>query len=91
MPRGNSELYRAANLFKVPKKEWAKWTLVGKHTFNKVYSMMSQQDLIKHTEATPVPDTHWKVIAWNAAFLAASITSRGEKYILKDLSNKVKG
>ncbi len=86
--------FRAVNEFKVPKKAWESWTLVARHTFNKLYKDMSTNPWVYHHSVlmNSVPnDKHWKVTAWNAAFMAASIISRGERHILADLSNKVKG
>ena len=94
--RNYEESYRAENKFKVPKKMWGSWTLVAKHTFNKLYEdMIKSPDLYHHPKAIlaqQVPEKEiWKTTAWNAAFMAACIVSRGERHILKDLSNKVKG
>lgn len=96
MPRGNTEGFRAENKFKVPQKMWGSWTLVARHVFNKTYeSMIKNPEFFLHTDIIRAGETpssvHWKVTAWNAAFTAASITSRGERHILADLTNKVKG
>lgn len=77
----------------VSKQQWSRWTLVGKHVFNKVYeSFLPNQDIM----ASPgfikkggMTDEEWKVIAWNAAFMAAGITSRGEKILIKDLTKEI--
>jgi hypothetical protein len=94
LPKGNSESFRALNTFKVPKKAWSSWTLVAKHVFNKTYeSMMKNPEFFMHTEVrmANISDKIWKVTAWNAAWTAASICSRGERSILLDLTNRVKG
>jgi hypothetical protein len=93
MPKGNYEGYRADNKFGVPKKAWGSWTLVARHTFNKTYeSMKSNQGMMRHSKTESLmPDSEWKVICWNAAWTAASVVSRGERIILADLTNKVKG
>lgn len=97
MPRGNSEGFRAVNKFKVQQKQWGSWTLVARHTFNKVYeSMIRSPDLflstnVKENGGLPMDIKDWEVTAWNAAWTAASVVSRGERHILADLSNKVKG
>jgi hypothetical protein len=93
LPRGNSDS-RAANKFKVPQKVWGSWTLVARHVFNKTYeTMMKSPDNFRHPEdqKTEINLVHWKTIAWNAAWMAASLCSRGEKYLLKDLALSVKG
>lgn len=88
MPRGNSDA-RALNKFKVPQKAWGSWTLVGRHTFNKLYETMKDSPWIflKDREA---PDD-WNVTAWNAAFIAAGIVSRGERHLLKDTTPRLVG
>ena len=93
MPRGNSEGYRADNKFKVSQKMWGSWTLVARHVFNKTYeSMIRNPEFFLHSSQGGTVDPKvWKVTAWNAAFTAAGICSRGERHILADLSNKVRG
>lgn len=75
---------------------WTSWTLVAKHTFNKLYeSMTIDPEMYLHTDVRtrglPMSEKEWKVTAWNSAVMAASIVSRGERHVLADLSNKVKG
>lgn len=83
---------RAANKFKVPQKTWGSWTLVARHVFNKTFESMQQdQENFRHPNSLPVDDKHWKTTAWNAAFIAAMVCSRGERHLLKDLTQKVKG
>lgn len=88
MPRGNSDA-RALNKFKVPQKAWGSWTLVGRHTFNKLYETMIESPWVFHPKTDVVDE--WKTIAWNAAFIAAGIVSRGERHLLKDITARVKG
>lgn len=85
--------FRAINKFKVPKKVWGSWTLVAKHVFNKLYeSMLNDRDFYVHTDLVSeyYEIYQWKITAWNAAFMAASICSRGERHLLKDLTERVK-
>lgn len=96
MPRGNSEGFRADNKFKVPQKTWGSWTLVARHVFNKTFeTAIKNQEFFHHTEnigaGGMMMKKHWRVTAWNFAFTAASICSRGERHILADLTNKMKG
>lgn len=93
MPRGNSEGYRAVNEFKVPQRVWGSWTLVARHVFNKTYqSMTKNPEFFLHTDqGGTVNPVHFRVTAWNAAFTAASVCSRGERHILKELTQKVRG
>lgn len=85
---------RAVNKFRVPKKAWGYWTLVARHVFNKTYqTMIESPDVFRHPEdqKTEIVPEYWKTTAWNAAWMAASVCSRGEKHLLKDLTLRVKG
>lgn len=83
---------RVANRFKVPKKQWGSWTFVAQHTFNKLYeTMIDNQDLYRAPGAEPQLPELWKITAWNAAWMAASIVSRGERHLLKDLTLRFRG
>lgn len=91
--RGSPDV-RALNKFKVPQKTWGSWTIVARHVFNKTYeTMIKSPEMFLHTEIAGqgVDDKHWKVTAWNAAWTAASIVSRGERHLLKDLTTRFKG
>lgn len=93
MPRGNSDS-RAPNKFKVPVKAWNSWTLVARHVFNKTFETMQKSpDLFRHPEdaLTEINPVYWRTIAWNSAWIAASLCAKGEKYLLKDLTLRVKG
>lgn len=70
----------ARNLFKVPKKQWAKWTVRGRETFNYIY------DILMHNFKVVCPpkfgELHGKtrkVVAWNTAWLAADAASMDYK------------
>lgn len=92
MPNWYSDL-RIKNEFKVPQKSWGSWTIVAKHVFNKtMHSMMRDPQFYIHTELKDreVDLKHFRVTAWNAAYTAASICSRGERQILKDLTTRYK-
>lgn len=47
--------------------------------------------MMRHTEAKNQPESHWKVSAWNHAFLAAGIVSRGERHLFKVLRHEIEG
>lgn len=56
----------------VTKKQWAKWSCPAQRAFNGVYYAMTESPwLFHHPDADPVPEEHWKTVAWNAAWLAA--------------------
>lgn len=84
------------NVYRVPKKVWTRWTLVGKHVFNKTmeFSTTSGSELMcnpKMTEEYHISDEYWKTIAWNHAWISADIASRGEKHLIDTLTKEIKG
>jgi len=80
------------NAHSVPKKQWKKWTMIGKNVFNKTYEyMMENPDHFKHPNADLVPTEFFKITAWNAAWIAADICSRGEKHYIKEITKELKG
>ena len=65
-----------ANRYKVPKKQWGRWSKFQRSMFNRVHSaMIHNSALFRHPEAEPIPASHWKTTAWNAAWEAASAAS----------------
>jgi hypothetical protein len=97
--RKNSKQYyikeldkKVTNTHRVPSRMWRRWTIVGRHVFNKTYTHMIQnQDVYKHPQAQTIPEEHFKTTAWNAAFQAASICSRGEEALLTELVRDLRG
>lgn len=61
----------AANKYKVPAKQWRRWSGHARCVFNKVFATMAQQGLFAHPKALPVPRAHWRTTRWNAAWVAA--------------------
>ena len=60
------------NTYKVSKRQWAKWNENARNVFNTVYQTIgSNQYLYMHEDASVMSSTHWHVVAWNAAFIAA--------------------
>lgn len=83
---------KPTNQFHVPLKQWKKWTVVGKHVFNKLYDHSIKNPwLYHHPEQTTVLDKHWKTVAWNHAWMAADIASRGENALLETLVRDIRG
>lgn len=77
------------NTYGVSKRSWSSWTLVGKHVFNKTFiSLMENQEVFNHPEHLKengtMLDKHWRTVAFNAAYIAADVCSRGERHLLKD-------
>jgi hypothetical protein len=83
---------KPVNRFKVSKKMWSRWTLVGRHVFNKTYeTMRDNQDVMKSNKTQGILDPEWDVIAWNAAFTAADVCSRGERHLIDHVIKEIKG
>lgn len=61
-----------SNRYKVPLRQWRKWSPTAKRLFNSVYSYMNRnQDMFQHPKAVVQTKVHWKTTAWNAAWIAA--------------------
>lgn len=57
---------------RVPKKQWNEWSEKGRGIFNKTYDFLYyNQALTTHPKTEKIPDSQWKTIAWNAAWIAA--------------------
>lgn len=60
------------NKYRVPQKQWRKWNANARVAFNDIYSRMAKApSLFTHPKALKPKSVHWKVTAWNAAWLAA--------------------
>lgn len=61
------------NKHKVPKKQWNRWSNFAQRMFNDVmYAMRpSMQSVLIHPGSMVMGLEHWKVLRWNAAWLAA--------------------
>ena len=79
------------NRFKVPKKQWATWTVIGQLVFNKLYEDMNENhNVYLHPKGAPfVLDLNYATMTWNAAWMAADLCSRGEKYYIKELMKEL--
>jgi hypothetical protein len=83
--------YKPMNTYYVSKRQWGKWTVVGKHVFNKTYGYMTENPhLFVHPKAELVLTEHFKTTAWNAAWTAADVCSRGELHLMKSLEVRVR-
>ena len=66
----------AKNSFKVPKKQWAKWTIRGRETFNYLYDILINNfKIVCPPKFGELPAQSRKVVAWNTAWLAADAAS----------------
>jgi hypothetical protein len=69
----------ASNKYKVPSKQWDKWTVPAQKVFNQTYSWLNNnQAKTKHPKDTIVSKTLWKTVAWNAAWIAAGASDNIE-------------
>ncbi len=61
------------NTYKVPKRQWRKWSDSAHNVFNTLYqAMRDDQELYNATPGAPqLPRDAWRTVAWNAAFIAA--------------------
>lgn len=77
------------NKFKVPQKQWNKWSNHAKTMFNKLYTNMigRNQSLFLHTQQPAIPREHWQVTCWNAAWIAAGIADGGAPRYLGKAKN----
>lgn len=61
----------AANKYRVPKKQWAKWSVAAKRVYNEVYECLRDQRVIAHPATPHIKRQEWRTIQFNAAWLAA--------------------
>lgn len=62
----------ASNDHRVPKRQWRKWTVVGRHVFNLTYEAMQENPAFyRHPKDPPVSKRWSGTTAWNAAWIAA--------------------
>ena len=64
---------KVPNRYRVPLKQWARWSQRAQDLFNALYSdMYDNQGLFQHPKAPEMKPVHWKTIAWNAGWVAAN-------------------
>jgi hypothetical protein len=65
------------NAFRVPIKQWRKWSPKAREVFNYMYGLMTANpDIFFHTDQEPIRSEHWHVQCWNAAWIAAYAVDR---------------
>lgn len=63
---------KATNVYRVPRKQWERWTRNGRIMFNHVFETMADQSLFNaHPDAVKLSVYEWKTVRWNAAWIAA--------------------
>ena len=60
------------NQYKVPKKQWMKWSKKARETFNEIYGFgLKNKWAMQHPKQGPLSPEFWKTTCWNFAWLAA--------------------
>ncbi len=60
------------NQYRVPKKQWRKWSKNAQGVFNLVYAVSRYQEYFQHPDAEKVSQKHWNTTRWNFAWTAAN-------------------
>lgn len=80
---------KVRNLYKVPLKQWRKWSETARTVFNRVYDFAyNNQPLVTHPKAEKVKPTHWKTVAWNVAWIAADAVDDTIPDVIEDVDVK---
>lgn len=62
----------AGNVYKVPIKQWRKWSELARRVFNlHFYELKENQGILTHPKTQPIGQREWRTQAWNGAWLAA--------------------
>lgn len=60
------------NVNRVPNRQWAGWSKKARVIFNRSYMFfLNNQVMLNHPKARKLSPLHWKIVAWNAAWIAA--------------------
>lgn len=70
MKKTNKKQEKVPNTYKVPVKAWRRWCVTAQATFNSTYEYM-QQDVLFPELFNKLSTNTKRVVAWNAAWLAA--------------------
>lgn len=67
----------SSNRYKVPLRQWKRWSPLGRAVFNEMYSTMKMNhEFFLHPNAVKARATHWTTTCWNAAWTAADAVDR---------------
>ena len=62
------------NTYKVPVKQWRKWSELGRRIFNETFRAMTDNpECYWHPMAARITKRLWRTTAWNAAWIAADV------------------
>lgn len=68
------------NLYKVPKRQWRKWSETAKAVFNETYrTMINGWSVLFPPSLGKISKPARKVAAWNTAWIAADAVREAEK------------
>jgi hypothetical protein len=75
------------NEFKVPMRQWRKWSGLARSTFNRVYDFaFNNMMLLNHPKAPPLTPAEVGVLAWNVAWIAADAVDDVIPDIVEDIN-----
>lgn len=68
-----------ANKYKVPERQWNKWTREAQKVFNLMMQSLrpAMQWAFLHPNAKLMTREHWQTIRWNVAWVAAAAITEG--------------
>lgn len=80
---------KTKNLYRVPVKQWRKWSEAARAVFNRVYDfVLSNPDVMNHPKAEKLKPMHWKTVAWNTGWIAADAVDDEIPAIVEDILPK---
>lgn len=63
------------NVHRVPLKQWRKWNLNARWTFNNMMRQAEESWIFTHPAYEKLPDDLWQTIRWNMAWTAADLAN----------------
>ena len=74
----------AKNAYKVPVRQWRKWSELARRVFNlHFYELKENQSILTHPKTQQISNREWRTQAWNAAWLAADSVMNALKEMSK--------
>lgn len=69
------------NTHEVPPKTWARWSPLSRRVFTALFSIYSANQWMLNAapEACELTDEQWRVVSWNAAWLAADTAQKASE------------
>jgi hypothetical protein len=67
-----SKTEKTQNRYKVPQRQWRKWSEQERFVFNEIYgSTVKNQAILGHPQMDAISPAFWKTLCWNFAWLAS--------------------